>query len=96
MNYYFEVMLYKPDLNQQYFLDAYKDFWQKQKKETEKLNRDLVLNVLNLFFNYYYYCCAEWGYIVAFMKVLNNISNISYLNSPSPPFSFSLPPLPLS
>jgi hypothetical protein len=29
--------------------------------------------------------CAGWLYIVAYIKVLNNISNISYLNSPPPP-----------
>jgi hypothetical protein len=28
-------------------------------------------------------------------KILNNISNISYLNSPPPPFSFILPHLPI-
>jgi hypothetical protein len=41
----------------------------------------VTVSVSNVVSFFYYYCCAEWGHIIAFTEVFYNVSNISHMNS---------------
>jgi hypothetical protein len=87
------IVTFREAKNQSLFIHLAMIKWRGSRPKKSMCTGSFSKKPLDIYFIYFYYC-ARWGYIVAFIKSSYSASNIPYLNSSSPPFSF-IPPSPI-